>query len=73
MVSSPLFPHVQYYLLCLVHVEGEVVVLTPCHKTGHFSPVGRFIPNIEPSYHCGVVSELHNDVVLVPQSCVNSV
>ncbi len=37
-MSFPHFPHVHYYLICLVRVEGEVVVLTPCHKTGHLSP-----------------------------------
>lgn len=34
-VRSPLFPHVHHHLLCLVHVEGEVVVLT---MTSHWPP-----------------------------------
>ncbi len=59
------FSHVHYSLLCLVSVEGDVVVLTPCHKTGHLPPVGCFISASDPSYHCGVASELHNDFVLV--------
>ncbi len=49
LVSSPLFSNVHYYVLCLVRVEGEVVVLSPCHKTGHLPPVGRFIPASDPS------------------------
>ncbi len=65
LMSSPLFPRVHYHLLCLVRVEGEVVVLTPCHKAGHLPPVGCFISASDPSYHCGVISKLHNDVVLV--------
>ena len=42
-MRSPLLPHVHYYLLCLVRVEGEVVVLTPLHQTGHLPPAGHFI------------------------------
>ncbi len=65
LVSSSVLSHVHYSLLCLVSAEGEVVVLTPCHKTGHLPPVCCFISASDPSYHCGVASELHNDVVLV--------
>uniref|UniRef100_A0A8C7ZLX1 rRNA biogenesis protein RRP36 n=1 Tax=Oryzias sinensis TaxID=183150 RepID=A0A8C7ZLX1_9TELE len=60
-----LLPHVHYHLLCLVCVEGEVVVLTPCHQTGHLPPVGCFVPASDASYHRGVVSELQDDVVLM--------
>ena len=44
LMRSPLLPHVHYYLLCLVRVEGEVVVLTPWHQTSHLPSVGRFVP-----------------------------
>lgn len=43
LISSPLFPHIYYHL---VRVEGKVVVLTPCYKTGHLPPVGCFIPPV---------------------------
>lgn len=70
LVSSLLFPQVHYHLLCLVCVEGEIVVLTPCHKTGHLLPVGRFVIACDASYHCGVISELQNGVAFV---CGNTV
>lgn len=43
LMSSPFLPHVHYHLQ-LVHVEGEVVVLTPKHQTGHLPPIGCYVP-----------------------------
>ena len=60
-MSSPLLPHV-HYLLCLVCVEGEIIVLTPCHKTGHLPSVGHFVPASDLSYHCSVVRKVQDDV-----------
>ena len=59
-MRSPLLPHVQHHLLCLVCVEGEVVVLTPWHQTGHLPTVGRFIPPVmhpmgDDCVYCGAV------------------
>ena len=64
-MRSPLLPHVHYHLLCLVRIEGEVVVLAPCDQTGHLPPVSCFVPASDASYHCGVICKLQDGVVLV--------
>ena len=57
-MRSPFLPFVHYHLLRLVRVEGEVVVPTPWHQTGHLPPVGHFIPTSDASYHCSVICKL---------------
>lgn len=61
----PLLPNVHYHRLCLVWVEGDVVVLTPCHQRGHLPPVSGLVPASDECYHGGVVSKLQEDVVLM--------
>ncbi len=65
LMRSPLLPHVHYYFLHLISVEGEVVVRAPCHGTGHLPPVGCFVAASDASYHCGVIRKLQDDVVLM--------
>ena len=62
-VLSPPFPIVHNHLLCLDHVEGEVVVLAPYSQVSDLLPIGCLIV---------VISKLNDGVGVVPGSAVMS-
>ncbi len=49
-------------LLCLLHIEGQIVSATPFSQLCHFLSVVHFIVVADETYHCCVISEL-DDVV----------
>ena len=53
------FPVVHDQLLCLAHVEGEVVVLAPHWQFSDLLPIGCLIVVGDQAYHCCVVSKLN--------------
>ncbi len=55
-------PEVQHNLLCLLHIEGQIVSATPFSRLCHLLSVVRFIIVADETYHCCVISEL-DDVV----------
>ncbi len=55
-------PEVQHNLLCLLHIEGQIVSVTPFSQLCHFLSVVRFIVVADETYHCCVISKL-DDVV----------
>ncbi len=54
-------PEVQHNLLCLLHIEGQIISTTPFSQLCHFLSVVCFIFVANETYHCCVISEL--DVV----------
>ncbi len=60
-VVNGVSPEVQHNLLCLPHIEGQIVSATPFSQLCHFLSVVRFIFVADETYHCCVISEL--DVV----------
>ena len=68
-VLSPLFAVVHNHLLCLDHVEGEVVVLAP-HGQVSDLPIGCLVVG-DQAYHC-VISKLNDGVGVVPGCVVMS-
>ncbi len=73
-VFSALSPEIHHHLLGLVHVEWEVVILTPFSQGTHLRSVGRLIVVSDQAYHRCVVSELSSTMTLelcvAAQSCV---
>ncbi len=61
-VVNGVSPEVQHNLLCLPHIEGQIVSATPLSQLCHFLSVVRFIVVANETYHCCVISEL-DDVV----------
>lgn len=61
LIRPPLLPHD----LGLVHVEGEVTVLTSRHQNGHFRHVVCHVHARDASYHSCFVHKLQDDIVLV--------
>ncbi len=55
-------PEVHHNLLCLLHIEGQIVSATPYSQLCHFLSVVRFIVVADETYHYCVISEL-DDVV----------
>ncbi len=53
---------VHHNLLCLLHIEGQIVSATPFRQLCHFLSVVRFIVVADETYHCCVISKL-DDVV----------
>ncbi len=62
MVNGVPPPEVRHNLLCLLHIEGQIVSATPFSQLCHFLSVVRFIVVADETYHCCVISEL-DDVV----------
>ncbi len=60
--STEFSPEVHHNLLCLLHIEGQIVNATPLSQLCHFLSVVRFIVVADETYHCCVISEL-DDVV----------
>ena len=59
---GPPFPVVHNHLLCLDHVEGEVVVLAPHSQVSDLTPIGCLFVVGDQAYYGCVVSK-HNDGV----------
>ncbi len=55
-------PEVHHNLLCLLHIEGQIVSATPLSQLCQFLSVLPFIVVADETYHCCVISEL-DDVV----------
>ena len=64
-VFGPLFPIVHNQLLCLAHIEGEVVALAPHCLVSDLLPIGWLIVGGDQAYHCCVVSKLNDDLGVV--------
>ena len=64
-VLGPLFPVVHNHLLCLDHIEGEVVVLAPHGQVSDLLPIGCVVVVSDQAYHCCVIGTLHDGVVVV--------
>ena len=58
---GPLFPLVHNHLLCLDHVEGQVVVLAPHSQVSDLLPIGYLVLFGDQAYHC---------LMLVLESCL---
>ncbi|KAK6327856.1 hypothetical protein J4Q44_G00035020, partial [Coregonus suidteri] len=57
-------------LLCLGHVEGEVVILAPHGQVSDLLPIGCLIVVGDQAYHCCVVGKLNDGVGVVPGHAV---
>ena len=64
LFGSP-FPVVHDQLLCLAHIEGEVVVLVPHCQVSDLLPIGCLIIVGYQAYHCCVISKLNDDAGVV--------
>ncbi len=62
VVSGVPPPEVQHNLLCLLHIEGQIVSATPFSQLCHFLSVVCFIVVADETYHCCVISKLDNVV-----------
>ena len=56
---SPPFPVVHDQLLCLAHIEGEVVVMAHHCQVSDPLPIGCLIIVVDQAYYCCVVSKLN--------------
>ncbi len=50
-VVNGVSPEVHHNLLCLLHIEGQVVSTTPFSQLCHFLSVVRFIVVADETYH----------------------
>ena len=66
------FPVVHNHLLCLDHIEGEVVVLASHGQVSDLLPIGCLIIVGDQAYHCCVISKLNDGVGGVPGRAVMS-
>ena len=71
-VLGPLFPVVHNHLLCLDHVEGEVVVLAPHSQDSDLLPIGCLVIVGDQAYLCCVIGKLNDGVGVVPGRAVLS-
>ncbi len=62
VVSGVPPPEVHHNLLCLLHIEGQIVSATPFSQLCHFLSVVHFIVVADETYHYCVISKL-DDVV----------
>ena len=62
---GPLFPVVHNHLLCLDHVEGEVVVLAPHGQVSDLLPIGCLDVVGDQAYHCFVIGKVNDGVGVV--------
>ena len=69
MGLAPL-PVVHNHLLCLDHVEGEVVVLARHGQVYEHLPIGCLIVVGVQAYHCCVICKLNDGVGVVPSHAV---
>ena len=52
-------------LLCLAHIEGEVVILAPLCQVSDLLPIGCLIVVDDQAYHHCVIGKLKNGVGVV--------
>ncbi len=57
-VATRVSPEVHHNLLCLTHIEGQVVSTTLFSQLYHFLSVVRFIVVAEETYHCCAIGKL---------------
>ena len=69
---SPPFPVVHDQLLCLAHIEGEVVVLASHCQVYVLLPIGCLIIVGVQAYHCCVVSKLNDGVEVIKAGKISS-
>ena len=69
-VIGPLFPVVHNHLLCLDHVEGEVVVLAPHGQVSDLFPIGCLIVIGDQAYHCCIIGKCYDVVGVMPGRAV---
>jgi hypothetical protein len=62
---GPPFPIVYDELLCIAHLEGEVVVLASHYQVSDLLPIGCLIVVGDQAYYCCVVSKLNDGVGVV--------
>ena len=55
-------PEVHYNLLGLLHIQVEIVVLTPHGQPAHLTPVVCLIPVVDATYHSRVIRKLDEEV-----------
>ena len=67
---GPLFPVVHNHLVCLDHVEGEVVVLAPHGQVSDLLPIGCLV--VLGDQACCVIGKIHDGVGVVPGHAVMS-
>ena len=72
MGLCPPFPVFHNPLLCLDHVEGEIVVLAPHGQVSDLLPIGCLVVVDDQAYHCCVIGKLNDDVGVVPGRAVMS-
>ena len=60
--SARLFSVVHNHLLCLDHVEGEVVILASHGQVSDLLPIGCLIVVSDQAYHCCVIGKLNDGV-----------
>jgi hypothetical protein len=70
-VPPPLSPVVHNHLLCLDHVEGEVVVLASHFQVSDLLTIGCLVVVGDKAYHCCVIGKLNYGVGVVPGCEVN--
>ena len=69
---GPPFPVVHNQLLCLAHIEGEVVVLEPHCQFSDLLPIGHLLVGGDQAYQCGVVSKLNDGVEVIKAGKISS-
>ena len=65
-VLGPLFPVVHNHLLCLDHIEGEVVGLAPRGQVSDLLPICCLVIVGDQAYHCCVIGKLNDCVGVMP-------
>ena len=71
MLGLP-FPVGHNHLLCLDHLEGEVVVLASHGQVSDILPIGCLIVVGDQAYNCCVICKLNDGVGVVPGHAVMS-
>ena len=71
-VLSPPFSIVHNNILCLDHIEGEVVVLAPHGQVSVLVLIGCLVVVGDQAYHCCVICKLNDGVGVVPGRAVMS-
>ena len=70
-VLGPPFSVVHKHLLCLDHVDGEVVILAP-HSQFSDLPIGCRVIAGDQAYHYCVISKLNDGFEVVPSRAIMS-
>ena len=71
-VLGPVLPVVHNHLLCLDHIEGDVVVLAPHGQVSDLLHIGCLIVVGDQAYHCCVIGKLDDGVGVMPGHTVMS-